>query len=320
MVLAHPIVQTCDTAGVVQGYHCERLSLTIRLRNHFIKRVSSPTGDILTEKLPMKSRIRMVLFGFCVMGCPKLHADVLTWDGGGGDSNWATAANWDTDSVPGAGDTVNISDGSTVTSLTGNLPSTLTINLTGNSTLTRPNSVIRLNNANINVASGSGLTGNGFWDLGNADFTFEDGAIVTAAQWELKGTNSFTFNLSASGFTALTPSTFRNDSNNAATPATLISNDTFAVDMANYTGGTGIITLMDFAADAEGMDNTAFQNANLNILNAGSYTANLQWNDTTEAIELNISAAAVPEPSSFALIGLSLVCLGFRHCRRAEVS
>jgi autotransporter-associated beta strand protein len=30
----------------------------------------------------------------------------LTWDGGGGDSNWSTAANWDPDQAPTAGDTL----------------------------------------------------------------------------------------------------------------------------------------------------------------------------------------------------------------------
>lgn len=252
------------------------------------------------------------------MSCTSLHAAVITWVGGDGD--WATTTNWSSGSLPGANDTVNISNGATVTSLTGSLPSTLTINLTGNSTLSRPNSVIRFNNANVNVASGSGLTGNGFWDLQNADFTFDDGATVTANNWELKGTNSFLFNLSDTGFTALMPGTFRNDGNNAASPATLISDDTFAVDMASYTGGIGIITLMDFSADAEGMDNTAFQNANLNVLNAGGYTANLQWNDSNEAIELNITAAAVPEPGSFALLSLAVVGLGCRQRRKAKAS
>lgn len=265
----------------------------------------------------MNSRFLSVVFVWCAMSCSESHAGLVAWVGGGGDSNWSTAANWDTGIVPAANDTVNISDGTTVTLPTGNFPGTLTINLTGNSTLTRPNNVIRLNNANINVASGSGLTGNGFWDLANADFTFDDGSIVTAAQWELKGSNSFTFNLSATGFTALTPGTFRNDGNNAATPATLISDETFAVDMASYTGGIGVITLMDFAADGEGMDNTVFQNATLSVLNNGAYTANLQWNDATEAIELNITA--VPEPSALAFVGLAVIGSGFRRRRRASM-
>lgn len=35
---------------------------------------------------------------------------VVTWDGGGGNLNWNTAANWDTDTLPGPGDDVVIAD------------------------------------------------------------------------------------------------------------------------------------------------------------------------------------------------------------------
>ena len=35
---------------------------------------------------------------------------VVTWDGGGGNNNWNTAANWDTDTLPGPGDDVVIAD------------------------------------------------------------------------------------------------------------------------------------------------------------------------------------------------------------------
>src|SRR5262245_12286561 len=34
----------------------------------------------------------------------RLAPAVSTWDGGGGDSNWTTAANWDGDVAPAAGD------------------------------------------------------------------------------------------------------------------------------------------------------------------------------------------------------------------------
>jgi autotransporter-associated beta strand protein len=36
--------------------------------------------------------------------CEQLHAATKTWDGGGGDNNWTTAANWDLDVAPSAGD------------------------------------------------------------------------------------------------------------------------------------------------------------------------------------------------------------------------
>lgn len=36
----------------------------------------------------------------------KTEAATITWDGGGGDNDWSTAANWSTDTVPGSGDYV----------------------------------------------------------------------------------------------------------------------------------------------------------------------------------------------------------------------
>jgi hypothetical protein len=89
------------------------------------------------------------------------------------------------------------------------------------------------------------------------------------------------------------------------------------VNLANYTSDTGIITLVDFINDAAAMDNATFQGAGgLNILNAGNYVANLQWNDTNEAIELNITDI-VPESSSFALFGICFVVCGLL-CRRRK--
>ena len=39
---------------------------------------------------------------------PRTLLSAVTWTGGGGDNNWDTAANWNTDSVPGSGDDVSI--------------------------------------------------------------------------------------------------------------------------------------------------------------------------------------------------------------------
>ena len=227
------------------------------------------------------------------------YAVTVTWDGDAADGLWATAANWDGNALPGNNDTVVIGNGDTVQGVQFNAAN-LNISLTGNSSLTTDGTgVWRANGATLDVAAGSSLAG-GFWDLDDATVNFKDGAIASMSNWEQKDTNVFNFELGASGFTTLNPGTFR--IGNGSMPAN-IANVTYNVDMANYTGGTGVIVLVDFAADAEPMDNATFQNAGgLNILNAGSYVANLQWNDTTEAIELNITE--VPEPSSLALLGL----------------
>ncbi|MEM7475581.1 MAG: PEP-CTERM sorting domain-containing protein [Planctomycetota bacterium] len=139
------------------------------------------------------------------------------------------------------------------------------------------------------------------------------------SDWEIKGTSSFSFELGTNGFTTLLPSTFRTDGNNTAlTVAEKIALTTWNVDMAAYNGGTGIITLVDFLTDASrsggvsgDTNDIIFQAANLSILNAGNYSAALQWDDATEAVQLNIFA--VPEPSSLTIVGL--LC-GFCTVRR----
>lgn len=252
-----------------------------------------------------------ILAALAVMGATA-QAATVTWDGGGGDGLWITPTNWDTNAAPAAGDTIVINTAVTVDGLglpsSGNLPLGATINLTGGAALTMSSGAIRMNDSNITVGSSSSLTG-AFWDLNNGDIIFANGSAATMAHWEQKGVNSFTFQLGSSGFTTLTPGTFRIG---GAAPS--ITNATYNVDMAAYTGGTGIITLVDFGSDAYGMANALFQTAGgLNVLNAGGYTANFQWNDTTEAIELNVTA--VPEPSSLVLLGIATLAIASRRRR-----
>ena len=271
----------------------------------------------------MRSRFQAIVVGLILLPVSSLHADIITWDGDAGDGLWITATNWTgtpDNTAPAPGDTANISNGDTVSGNglpSGNLPNGVTVNLTGNSTLTFAGAAFRMNNSILNVASGSSLTG-GFWDLDGATISFEDGAIATMNDWEQKDVNVFNFELGAAGFTTLTPRIFR--LGNGGLPAD-IANATYNVDLANYTGSTGIITLVDFEIDGASMDNATFQGAGgLNILNAGSYAANLQWNDATEAIELNITATSVPEPSSILLLSVGVVALGLRHRRRQWAS
>lgn len=250
-----------------------------------------------------------MLLGFIVASANCCLGDVLTWDGGGGDGLWATAANWDTDTLPQNGDTVNIAN-STVAGLNGSLPN-VTVNLT-DATLTTSTGALRLNGSTINVDSDSTLTGD-FWDLRNGTLNFSDGAVANMDDWEIKGANTFRFDLGATGFTTLNPNNFRTDGNNGAlTVAEKVALSTWTVDMAAYTGGVGVITLVDFnsdesrSKDVNGDTNDAiFQTATLNVLNNNTgHNAALRWNDLTEAVELNITA--IPEPSTFAIVGIAI--------------
>ena len=105
----------------------------------------------------MKNTFHLILL-FLISLVATSHADTKTWVGGGGDNLWKTDANWSPSGAPVGGDTVNISNGDTVdTTGIGSFdftPPNLTVNVTGNSTVTAAG-VIRYNGGTWNVASGS---------------------------------------------------------------------------------------------------------------------------------------------------------------------
>lgn len=229
-------------------------------------------------------------------------AAVVIWDDGGADSNWTTPKNWNNDIGPAAEDEVTIGEKFTVNfdraDNHGNLERGLILDIAG--TLDSPG-VIRMNGSTLNVASSGTISGGHFWDLQNATINFADGASATMNDWEQKDTNNFTYTLSSTGFTTLTPKIFR--LGDGGLPRN-IANATYTVDMANYSGPVGIITLMDFEIDGSDMDNATFQGAGgLNVINSGRYIANIQWNDIEEAIELNITA----RPNTLAITKIDYV-------------
>ncbi|NIO33771.1 MAG: hypothetical protein GTO26_02020, partial [Planctomycetales bacterium] len=132
-------------------------------------------------------------------------------------------------------------------------------------------------------------TAGAFWDLDDADITFNNGAIVTIDDWENKDVNTFTFNLGSSGFSTLTPNNFFIGNGFTHNPGS-IANATYNVDMASYTGGNNVITLVDYVSDFAGMNDATFQGAGgLNVLNPGANSGAIYWDNVAEAIRLNVN-------------------------------
>jgi len=226
---------------------------------------------------------------FALMSLPLAQAQISFDDGAAGDSNWTSADNWDTNSVPTTGDTITIGSAFTVDwDLNGNMPSSSTLIVDGTLSITSTG-VLRANGADITVSSTGELTAattGRFYDMNNATVTFQDGAQFTQGVWENKGTNTFNFELGATSFNTLTPSRL-----NVSGGAGNISNATYNADLggASYTGGSQILTLVDYGTDTHGISNANFQNANLTITDTGSNAARLYYDDATEAIMLGIN-------------------------------
>jgi hypothetical protein len=245
--------------------------------------------------------------------------ETVTWTGNGGDGKLSTAANWDTpdNKAPIANDNLLINNGDTVAHAQF-LPGNATINLVG-SELTTDGSVIRLNEATINVDAGSTLSG-AFWDLDGASIVFEDGAQATMESWEQKDINSFTYQLGAYDFTTLTPDRFLIGKGSLTGD---IANATYIADFSNFANwslsnlGSNSITLMDFATDFASMDNAKFQGASFDYINMGANIENaaFAWDNSLEAITLTFDITAVPEPSSTTLLGLGGLALMLRRKR-----
>ncbi len=211
------------------------------------------------------------------------HAATLNWDGSF-DNTWNTGANWDTNTTPGSGDTINIGSGNTVTHNHSQfLPGGgAIINLDGELSA----GVLRWNSSTTNVGS-TGIISGGFKDLNSATFNFDDGAQFTASNWEHKGTNVFNFNLSSTGFSALTPGQL--NSNGAVST-------TYSADMASYTGGNNVVTLVDFGSDGIGLNNATFTGGgqySLSVNNPGNDSGALYFDNIDKAVRLNVNQTKV---------------------------
>ena len=228
-----------------------------------------------------------------------VHAATVTWDGGGSDGLWTTATNWDGDTVPVISDTVVIDTAVAVTKATG-FENGLNVTLSNGATVANSSGNVGMGSSTFNIGSGSSMSGNVFrvWDT--TKLVFDDGADINA-NTEFRGTKAgLQFNLGATGFTTVTAGNLQFWSGND------LSDVNFTVDLTDYTGGADTFTLIDWT---NGSGSQALLDGANQTITGGS--GNLIWDDTNKAIQLNI--AAVPEPSSAALLGLGGLALILRR-------
>ena len=100
------------------------------------------------------------------------------------------------------------------------------------------------------------------------------------------------FNLDAAGFQTLNAGTLQLEG---------LNSQTIRVNLADYTGGDQIITLMDFA-DGGGMTATDFQTLNLVLTNTGDYVASIEWNEQDAAIQVLVDAPGNSAPVASDLV------------------
>ena len=128
-----------------------------------------------------------------------VESNLAYWDGGGGDNNWSTAANWDCDTVPSSTSVVyfgsNSNKNCTLTAavtvagliVTGSYTGTIDFNdqnVTINGDLILEAGTVQLGSGTLSVTGDLTVGGNGTLDLGSGtsfitgDFTLSDSATV----------------------------------------------------------------------------------------------------------------------------------------------
>ncbi len=271
-----------------------------------------------------KTTITMALVSLTTVGA---HAATTAWTGlATGDTSgipnnvdWGNTDNWD-NGVPGTGDTITVGAGMTIGTTTGNNGQFPVPNINGGS-LTLGGSIIDngfafLNGTTVVVESTGSIlaaSANAAFGFNTSLVTWNDGAKFeqdnggAGGRWQI-GTSDHTFVFSAAGWT----NTFLVNTAISQNPG---AGNTFKVDLSNYTGATGVsYTLIDMNSagtwTAVNMANVDYQVTG----GGGVYDADFVWNETNATLSVNVTAA-VPEPSSAALIGLGGFALILRRRR-----
>jgi hypothetical protein len=219
----------------------------------------------------------------------------IIWDGGGGDDAWTTAGNWLPDSVPAASQHVVVGRGASVTNAQqvftsldirsgakvtfGEILANKDVTIAGtlDDSLT---TAMRFVNCVIELSGnlGSNIT---FLDTNDSEINFVDGAAFLnpgGMDFEIKGSNTYGYRLSETGFTTMAADVLRNGAHFGATATW---NDvTFNIDVSAYdvANGTSIV-LADYASVGWSGDDLVFD-PTVHIVAGGSDLSGILSFDT----------------------------------------
>ncbi|WP_083913005.1 sialate O-acetylesterase [Rubritalea marina] len=219
----------------------------------------------------------------------------LAWDGDAGDNSWLSASNWEGDSLPNMDDWVRVSQGAAVVDGKRDFNS-LTVEAGASVTFADEfmdsnyfvvdgeidkSGVFRLQASVLELRGslGASLT---FLDTNGALIEFHDGAAFANPNmsFEHKGQNTFSFNLSAAGFTTIQAGSLMGSG---------WDNVTYEVDLSDYdiSNGTTVV-LMDHSMHAGAYDEP-FTPAAVNVYSGSSgLNGTLGFDTVTSSLVLTI--------------------------------
>lgn len=221
----------------------------------------------------------------------------FTWDGGGVDNNWSTAANWTSDIVPSNGDVIVIPGSFTVVydaGVSATNFSSITLSGTGN-TFTLTGGILDLNATPLTVGNGDQVTFNGTtisaYNSGQTTYStgstvqFNSGTVQGDAYHHLNVNNSGTVTSSAAitvagNFTKSAAGEFQANGTFTVTGTTTLSagtvspgttftlNGNVVGNGGQFNSGSGTVTLSGGAAQTiSGSTAISFNNVTLNNSN-----------------------------------------------------
>lgn len=262
----------------------------------------------------------------CLISFLPAHAATLTWDGGGGDTDWSNGLNWNTNNAPTAGDTMVIG-GSAVVDFNTNFTSSLSngqvvINISNTAQLNLNGGALSFADGNANTSPLNigndavlNITGGDHNLYGRVDIFGEGTIRVTgdAATIDLRqlvksgGPNTFEFIFDSTGVSSLDYYSYFG----AADQILYVDGSAYfdAYTGPYVPGGT------QFKLIETGNLSAQFQTANVTIAGLGEEgNTGYGYILTQDANDVYLTVF-VPEPSSAALLGLGGVALMLRRKR-----